>query len=233
VTGRAPAAAGLLAAAAYWSPSLALVSESARRALGVRARVAASSAVALTFDDGPHPRGTPAVLELFARESIQATFFLVGEQVRRRPALAAEIAAAGHEVAVHCNRHRNLMRLGPGQTRRDLEEALDAIGGEPRRYRPPYGILTTPALVFARRQSWQTVLWRSDGHDWEAGATPHSIGDRCLATIEAGDVVLLHDSDAYSAPESWRRTTAALPYLLEGLRKRGLGVAPLSAGTEA
>ena len=67
--------------------------------------------VALTFDDGPHPEGTPAMLEVLARAGARATFFVVGEQVQRRPALLAEIAAAGHAVALHGYRHRLQLRL--------------------------------------------------------------------------------------------------------------------------
>ncbi len=218
-------------AAGYWLPSTALVSPLARRALGVRAHVAERDAVALTFDDGPHPEGTPRVLELLAGAGARATFFLVGEQVERRPRLAADIAAAGHEVGVHCYRHRNLMRLSPRATRADLDRAAaalaDATGVEPRRYRPPYGILTSAALRHARRRGWETVLWRRDGRDWEADATPQSIARRLLGKARGGDVLLLHDADWYSAPGSWRRTVDALALTLEELRERGLRVVPL------
>src|SRR5919201_5274731 len=81
------------------------------RALGVRDRLADPSAVALTFDDGPHPRGTPATLEVLRAAGVRATFFLVGEQVERHASVAAEIVAAGHPIEVHGYRHRNLMRL--------------------------------------------------------------------------------------------------------------------------
>jgi peptidoglycan/xylan/chitin deacetylase (PgdA/CDA1 family) len=225
------AAAALAGAAGYWLPSTALVFPPARRALGVRAHVDDRGAVALTFDDGPHPDGTPLVLELLARAGVRATFFLAGEQVERRPALAAEILAAGHETAVHCHRHRNLMRVTPRGTRDDLDRAASAIAGatgvEPRRYRPPYGILTAPALLHARRRGWETVLWRRDGRDWRADATPQSIADRLLGRARGGDVLLLHDADWYSASGSWRRTAAALELVLERLRERGLRVAPL------
>jgi peptidoglycan/xylan/chitin deacetylase (PgdA/CDA1 family) len=220
--------AGVALAAGYWGPAAALVSEPVRRLLGVCARV--PGGVALTFDDGPHPQGTPAVLDLLARERVRATFFLAGEQVRRWRSLAAEVAAAGHEVALHCDRHRNLLRLTPGQTRTDLERAHEAVveatGVEPRAYRPPYGILTAPALLLARRRGWETWLWTRDGADWAAAATPESIAARILSRVRDGDVVLLHDSDAYSAPGSWRRTVEALPRLLDGLRERGLRVEP-------
>src|SRR3954469_9959070 len=95
------------AAAAAWSaPALAPVSPGVAGVLGVRRRVDGPG-VALTFDDGPHPQGTPAVLEALAAAGAPATFFLVGEQVERRPALAREIADAGHEIALHGHRHRN------------------------------------------------------------------------------------------------------------------------------
>ena len=80
-------------------------------ALGVQLRLDDEEGVALTFDDGPHPQGTPAVLETLREAGAEATFFLAGEQVLRRPALAAEIVAAGHRVELHCHRHRNQLRL--------------------------------------------------------------------------------------------------------------------------
>src|SRR5205807_4475944 len=112
-----------------------------------------------------------AVLEILRDAKATATFFLVGEQVARRPGVAAEIAAAGHEIGVHCHRHRSLLRLTPQQVRDDLDRAHDLIaeatGREPRLYRPPYGVLNAAALAIARRRGWQTVLWARDGHDWE------------------------------------------------------------------
>jgi peptidoglycan/xylan/chitin deacetylase (PgdA/CDA1 family) len=149
------------------------------------------------------------------------------------PALAAEIAAAGHEVGVHCTRHRNSLWLTPRQVRDDLLRGADAIatatGREPRYYRPPYGILTTGCLAVARRAGWETILWRRDGHDWEARANAASISARILRRVEPGDVVLLHDADHYSAPGSWRATVAAIPPLVTALAERGLKVAPLGA----
>lgn len=227
----AGAAAAVAGALGYWLPATALVLAPVRRAFGVRAQVSDRGAVALTFDDGPHPLGTPRVLELLARADVRATFFLAGEQVERFPALAAETVAAGHEVALHCFRHRNLMRIPPAATRRDLDRGAAAIaaatGVEPRRFRPPLGILTAPALRHARRRGWETVLWRRDGHDWAASATPESIAARLLDGVRGGDVLLLHDADWYSAEDSWRRTAAALELVLERLPERGLRIVRL------
>src|SRR3954451_21409127 len=100
-------------AAAAWSvPALAPLMPSVSRLLGVP-RSLEDEGVAITFDDGPHAEGTPAVLAALAERGAPATFFLTGEQVERTPELAAEIAAAGHAIALHGFRHRNMLRLTP------------------------------------------------------------------------------------------------------------------------
>ena len=197
-----------------------------RRALGVEDRTASGRGYALTFDDGPHIEGTPAALEILAAADVSASFFLVGEQVRRAPALAREILAAGHEIGLHCDRHRNLLRLAPWQVREDIARALssieDATGYSPTLYRPPYGVLNASALRQARGRGWRTLMWTQWGRDWEARATPESITARVTDGVGEGSVLLLHDADDYSAPGSWRRTVAALPRVLDVLAERGL-----------
>ena len=219
------AGAALAAAAtAYMLPGLAGAVRALRPPLGIEDRTASGVGYALTFDDGPHPQGTPAVLETLARERVPATFFLVGEQIERDPALAREIVDAGHQVALHCHRHRNLLRLTPWQVREDLARAQHAIesstGREPRLYRPPYGVLNAAAWRLARSRGWRTLLWTHWGRDWEQRATPRSIATRVTAGAGPGAVLLLHDADDYSAPGSWRRTAAALPHVLRTLRAR-------------
>src|SRR4029078_9507407 len=95
---RSLAGVGLGVGLAYFGPSITAGVPATRRLFPVRDRVAAR--VALTFDDGPHPEATPAVLELLAEANVSATFFLVGEQVERRPELAARSCAPGHQVRV-------------------------------------------------------------------------------------------------------------------------------------
>ena len=197
-----------------------------RERLGVEDRTASGRGYALTFDDGPHPQGTPAVLEILSRERVRATFFLVGEQVLRNPALAGEIAQAGHEIALHCHRHRNLLRLSPRQVHDDIARAHEAItshaGRQVALYRPPYGVLNAAALRLARARGWRTLLWSHWGRDWEARATAASIAARVTDRAGAGAVLLLHDADEYSAPGSWRATVQALPRVLAVMRERGL-----------
>lgn len=215
----------------YLLPGAAAVCAPLRRALAVEDRTSSGLGYALTFDDGPHPQGTPAVLEVLRDHGVSATFFLVGEQVQRRPALAAEVVAAGHHVALHCQRHRNLLRLAPWQVRDDLRRALsvieDATGRSPSLYRPPYGVLNAAALLWARAQGWRTLLWSDWGRDWEQRATAQSIARLATHDARAGSVVLLHDADYYSSRGSWRATVSALAPILAHFDERGLSaIAP-------
>jgi peptidoglycan-N-acetylglucosamine deacetylase len=223
-----PLAGTLIGAAvvAHALPASAFYLRALRGPLGIEDRTAGGEGYALTFDDGPHAQGTPAVLEILSGAGVRATFFLVGEQVRRNPGLAGEIVAAGHGVGLHCDRHRNLLRLAPWQVRADILRARatieDATGRTPHLYRPPYGVLNAAALSLARRRGWRTLLWSHWGRDWEASATPESIAARLTDGAAPGSVLLLHDADDYSAPSSWRRTAAALPRVLQTLGERGL-----------
>ena len=219
--------AGVSAAAvAHAGPALAPIVPSVGSALPVELSQRGVDGVALTFDDGPHPQGTPAVLEILREAGATATFFLAGEQVERRPALAAEIVAAGHRVELHCHRHRNLLRLTVGQFLDDAERARvtieEASGQAIADYRPPYGIFSGATLRAVRRRGWRPVLWSRWGKDWSSSATPESIARRSSSGVEAGDIVLLHDADYYSARGSWVRTAAALPLILAELESREL-----------
>jgi peptidoglycan/xylan/chitin deacetylase (PgdA/CDA1 family) len=217
---------GGAAVAGYLLPGLAGAWPALRAPLGIEDHTSSGRGYALTFDDGPHPQGTPAVLEILDREHVHATFFLVGEQVLRNPTVAREIADAGHGIALHCHRHRNLLRLTPLQVRDDIARAYETIvthtGRSPQLYRPPYGVLNAAALRLARTHDWRTLLWSHWGRDWESHATPASIARRVTDGVGDGAVLLLHDADEYSAPDSWTRTVQALPRVLDTLAQRGL-----------
>ena len=200
---RASFVVGAAAAAAWTLPAAAPVVPAVARGLRVPRTIDAPGGIALTFDDGPHPQGTPAVLEALDREGAKATFFVVGEQVERSPALAAEIVAAGHAIALH----------GVAAV------VADATGLAPELYRPPYGIFSPAGVALARRRGWGLLLWSRWGRDWAARATPGTIAAKTTSGgLAAGDVLLLHDADTYSAPGSWRRTTGALPRILEAVQ---------------
>jgi len=224
--GAVAAGAGIGAAAAYAGPGLAPVVPPLGEALGLLMREPGEEGVAITFDDGPHPAGTPAVLEVLREHGALATFFLAGEQVVRRPALVAEIVAAGHRVELHCFRHRDQLLRRPAELISDAERAKSAIeeagNQEVLDYRPPFGRFSAPGLRAIRARGWRPVLWSLWGRDWTKRATATSIARRATAGAQAGDILLLHDADYYSARDSWVRTAAALPMILEDLGERGL-----------
>jgi peptidoglycan/xylan/chitin deacetylase (PgdA/CDA1 family) len=229
---RAPAA-GLLAAGAlaHVAPAAVAWRRVRNRVLPGLSGVGNPGHVALTFDDGPDPASTPGFLDALDGLGWKATFFMIGAQVRRYPALAAEVAARGHELGVHGDIHSNHLRRPAPWTTRDAAASMGLVAAasrhRPRWFRPPYGALAASSLVAARRLGLQTVLWTTWGHDWKPGATPASIVTRVGASWCRGATVLLHDSDVTSAPGSWKATLGALPLLAERWQAAGLTVGPL------
>lgn len=207
-------------------PALAPVMPRAARACGLPRTLPGAAGVALTFDDGPHPEGTPAMLEILAREDVRATFFLIGEQVRARPALAAEIVARGHAVALHADRHRLQLRMSARSLADDVARGAAAIaeatGVEVSVHRPPYGIYSLAGLRVVREAGLEPLLWSRWGKDWRKFTTPARIAARACRDLGPGDVILLHDADFYSSRNSHRRTTQALPAIINAVRQRGL-----------
>jgi peptidoglycan-N-acetylglucosamine deacetylase len=186
--------------------------------------------VALTFDDGPDPAATPGFLDVLAARGIRATFFMLGSMVMRARGLAAEIAAAGHEVAVHGFAHRYLPLRGPAAAWSDLTRATELItdvtGTSPRFFRPPYGVLSGPALMAVRQLGLTPVLWGASGREWDAGATGASVLQTLRGGLRGGVTVLLHDSDGVT-PSMSANALAALPALLDECEQRGLRVGPV------
>jgi peptidoglycan/xylan/chitin deacetylase (PgdA/CDA1 family) len=220
-----------LLAAAYAAPVLSTYGPLRNRVMPRLAGRGRPDHVALTFDDGPDPLSTPLFLRLLDERRVHATFFLLGNQAVRAPGLVREIAAAGHEIAVHGWLHRPLVLRGPRATRDDLARARDTIGDltgrTPRLFRPPYGVMSTAAHLAARRLDLTPVLWTAWGEDWRARATPESVHRTVTADLRGGGTVLLHDSDCTSAPGSWRATLGAVPRILDTCALRGLSVGPL------
>jgi peptidoglycan/xylan/chitin deacetylase (PgdA/CDA1 family) len=191
-----------------------------------------SDGVALTFDDGPHPEGTPAVLDVLEEAGIKATFFLVGVQVERRPALAAEIVRRGHSVALHGYRHRPQPALSSRAVREDMARGAavisEASGVELRWHRPPYGLYSPAGLDAARQRGLKPILWSRWGKDWRRLTTPERIATRATRDLHPGDVILLHDADFYSSTGSHERTVEALKLIVRELKRQKIGtVLPL------
>lgn len=187
--------------------------------------------IALTIDDGPDQRSTPSVLKTLARFDVRATFFVIGEHVDQHRDLILEMTGTGHEIAVHGWTHTSVLRLHPDQLRRDLARTADLLteitGTPPRWYRPPYGIMTLASRDIARTIGLTPVLWTAWGRDWSRYVTSHGIVRQVNRTLRTGGTVLLHDTDRYAAPDSWRRTDRALEILLRQWQDAAIPVGPL------
>ncbi len=188
-------------------------------------------AVALTFDDGPSAPATAQILGCLRRAGVPATFFLVGANVARHPALARRIVAEGHVVGNHTDRHRWRDAFLDVRAA-ELDRAQAAIGAAagvvPRYFRPPYGIHTPWQLRAARRRDLLPVQWGVEANDpHRPGAA--TIARRILARVYPGAIILLHDGAGAGSDADRAQTVAALPAIIAGLHRRGYRIVPLPA----
>lgn len=170
---------------------------------------------AITFDDGPGPH-TGRLLDILGARQIKATFFVLGEHVRRYPELIRRMVAEGHEVENHSWDHPDMRKLDEPARQKEIEDTvtlLRSLGVEPHFFRPPYGAYD-PALVDqARRDGLQLVLWTRDSLDWRYHAVAQLEGDVLTQGSGAHGVFLFHDIHD--------GTIAAMPVLLDDLRAKG------------
>jgi peptidoglycan-N-acetylglucosamine deacetylase len=187
--------------------------------------------VALTFDDGPNPFATPAILDALGTADVRGTFFVLGRHADRWPDLVARMVAEGHVVANHGYHHRKLTFRSPRYVRDDIALGSDAIdragGGRPTLFRPPHGYRNPWVTPIARAAGQRTVGWTLGVWD---SARPGSavIAERVIRRADAGAIVLLHDGDGYDSDGDRMQTASAVPLLVRGLRERGFAFATLA-----
>jgi peptidoglycan/xylan/chitin deacetylase (PgdA/CDA1 family) len=186
--------------------------------------------VALTFDDGPNPAVTPALLDLLDQHSVRATFFLIGAHVRACPELAREVSSRGHTIGNHTDTHPALPFLSAQKIREELarcDEAIEsATGRVPRWMRPPYGF-RSPLLngVVRSRRGAGVVMWSRLAHDWNPQPAEHVT--RRLQHVRGGDIVLLHDGDHRAPGGDRRHTVQALQKWIPRWKDAGLRMVTL------
>lgn len=184
---------------------------------GVRSQ-SGEKVVALTFDDGPSPY-TGQVLEVLRRERVPATFFVLGMNVRERPADVHALALAGMSVQSHTWDHADMESLSEAELDRELRSTTRVIqahtGLRPRCVRPPYGATNTHVQRRIARAGQVPVTWNVDTRDWKH-ARAGTIVRRAVSGTRPGSIVLMHDGGG-----DRRQTVAALPRIIERLRARG------------
>jgi peptidoglycan/xylan/chitin deacetylase (PgdA/CDA1 family) len=184
-----------------------------------------NSCIALTFDDGPNPAVTPALLDLLARHETRATFFLIGRHVRAVPQLAKQILDRGHALGNHTETHPSLALLASSGIADELDRCDEAIstatGATPRWMRPPYGF-RNPLLngIVTRRGNAGVAMWSAMAHDWKVQPAEPVI--RRLRRARGGDIVLLHDGDHRVLHGDRRHVIAALEYWLPRWKDSGI-----------
>ncbi len=175
--------------------------------------------IALSFDDGPHPRYTPMILEILREYGIKATFFMVGENVRYYTAAAEAVVAAGHEIENHTFTHRKIRSMNESEFLREIKGCEDAILSvseqRPQFIRPPEGTLTEAMRHVIEDLDYRIVLWDVDTRDW-AHTPPDTIAQNILDTVRAGDIILMHDFIGHDSP-----TPEALRIVIPALLDRG------------
>lgn len=175
--------------------------------------------IAITFDDGPHPKYTAEILAILAEYNVKATFFQVGQNVMDHPEIARQVRREGHEIGNHTYTHPKLSALAEMALARELEQTADTLqaitGGTPYLFRPPEGVVNKQILSLAAQMEYQPVLWSVDTRDW-AHTPSDRIVQHVLSSVQDGDIILFHDYVVGDSP-----TPAALRALLPILLARG------------
>ena len=152
--------------------------------------------IALTFDDGPHPKYTMEILEILEEYDIPATFFFVGENVSYYQETAREVAKRGHEIGNHTYSHPCVNKQSQAAFREELtrcEEIIQrVVGVHPKLFRPPQGSWNTRVYEIARERDYSVILWDLDTLDW-AHTPSENISNYILENVKSGNIILMHD----------------------------------------
>lgn len=170
------------------------------------------NAISITFDDGPHPTRTKAILDILYEHHVPATFFVLGSRIGKNETLLTRMRRDGHTVGNHSFSHANFVKI---TTPEILSQVLltnlkiwTTIGVWPEYFRFPYGNIDSRiAYVY----HGATVAWNVDAYDWKA-KSPHTLAVKIVSQVHTGSIILLHDIK--------EDTVKALPEILETLEKK-------------
>lgn len=186
----------------------------------------AKKTVSLTFDDGPHPKLTPMILDILKEYGVHATFFLIGENAERYPALVNRIRDEEHEIGNHTYSHLQATKADRARIEEDLLRCESVIGGisdiRPKVFRPPCGECDPVLGSLCESLGYRVVLWSIDTRDW-SHLPSDQIVDAVLKNVKDGDIILMHDYIGQNSP-----TPEALKKMIPALIARGYEFLPVS-----
>lgn len=173
--------------------------------------------LAITFDDGPHPKNTPRLLDMLKERGIKATFYVIGQNVVQYPDILQRMVAEGHEIGNHSYTHPSLTKCSPGKVSEEITKTNEAIfqaaGVKPTTMRPPYGA-TNSSITQRLHDEFElaVIMWSVDPLDWKIRKASH-VSNHILQNSKAGSIILAHDIHP--------STIDAMPAALDGLLAKG------------
>lgn len=178
--------------------------------------------IALTFDDVPDPRFTPAVLDILSKYHVRATFFVVGNRAEKHPGLVSRINREGHAIGNHSYDHPLFTKIPLSQFQNQIlttERRIQYIVGyKPKLIRPPYGDITEEQLKWAKKHGYKIVNWNVDSLDWK-GISKEKVKSNILSSVGRGSIILQHAGGGIGSDLTG--TIQALPEVIQNLRKKG------------
>lgn len=172
--------------------------------------------IAITFDDGPHGKYTPLILDILGKYNVPATFFVVGTNADRYPELVKREILEGHEIGSHTYYHRHISKMNGEELRDDLElneqKLIELTGMRPTLFRPPEGICNDNVKKTAKEMGYSIIMWTVDTNDWQ-GIEADEIVDCVKKNTVSGSIILFHDfvSKKSGTPQALE---VIIPYLL-------------------
>lgn len=152
--------------------------------------------IALTFDDGPHPRNTPKILEVLEKYGVKATFFVIGVNVKNYPETLSKIEQCGHEIGNHTYSHKVLKSKSKEDISEELlkteKEISKSVDYTTSLVRPPCGLYDEKLVELALENDYKIILWNVDTKDWNHESCD-TITSKVTKEVKGGDIILFHD----------------------------------------
>jgi peptidoglycan/xylan/chitin deacetylase (PgdA/CDA1 family) len=174
----------------------------------------------LTFDDGPHPAATPAVLNVLKTQNVKATFFLSGAAAAHFPSLVGDIAAEGHSIGIHAFNHTRRIAFSMKETVCEILQAEEAITKAAPRvtklFRPPFGFFSWNTVAAARTLNYRLIMWTTLCGDFRSNWSDEKVVATALTKLSGGSILVFHDNELTKT-----RIAAVLTQSIEKIRDHG------------